>query len=261
MIVDVRMLVERIFRDERIVLVTILGGVTLACWAWIVPMSRDMYGAMTGPSAWMMTARWDAAHLLLLGAMWTVMMAGMMLPSAAPLLLLYAGGARRRDGAQAAPRVYALAGGYLLVWIGFSVCATLLQWMLSALLVLSPMMEARSPLLSGALLIVAGIYQMTPLKRACLMSCSAPVDFLMHHWREGTFGAFRLGVQHGVLCVGCCWALMLLLFAGGVMNLAVIGALTAFVLMEKLTPLGPRSLRATGLLLIAAGMWIVTVHR
>src|SRR5262245_16978597 len=105
MIVEVQTLVERIFRRERIVLVTILAAVTLACWAWIVPMSRDMYGAMTGPSAWMMTQRWDATHLLLLGAMWTVMMAGMMLPSAAPLLFLYAGGVRRREGTHAAARV------------------------------------------------------------------------------------------------------------------------------------------------------------
>jgi predicted metal-binding membrane protein len=253
-----RTLVERIVRHERAVLVATLVAVPLACWSWIVPMARDMYGAMTGPSAWMMTDAWDTPHLLLLGAMWIVMMAGMMLPSAAPTLLLYSATARRRSGdRQAAWHVYAMAAGYLVVWAAFSACATLLQRILSALLVLSPMMELTSPLLSGALLIGAGAYQLTPLKRACLASCSAPLVFLTHRWREGGIGAFRLGVEHGLFCVGCCWALMLLLFAGGVMNLAVIGALTAFVLIEKLAPLSARSVRLTGMLLIAVGVWVL----
>jgi predicted metal-binding membrane protein len=253
-----RTLVERIVGHERAVLVATLVVVPLACWSWIVPMARDMYGAMTGPSAWMMTDAWDTPHLLLLGAMWIVMMVGMMLPSAAPTLLLYAAIARRRSSdRRAAWHVYALAAGYLLVWAAFSVCATLLQRILSALLVLSPMMALTSPRLSGALLIGAGAYQLTPLKRACLASCSAPFMFLTHRWREGGTGAFLLGVEHGLLCMGCCWALMLLLFAGGVMNLAVIGALTAFVLVEKLVPLGQRSVHLTGILLIGAGVWVL----
>lgn len=254
-----RTLVERVIRHERAVLVAILAAVTSACWWWIVPMARDMYGAMTGPSAWMMTTEWDAPRLLLLAAMWIVMMAGMMLPSAAPMLLLYAGAARRRTGSgHATVGVYAMAAGYILIWVAFSLAATLLQRILSALLVLSPMMEVTNPRVSGALLMLAGAYQFTPLKRACLASCSSPVAFLMQRWREGTLGAFRLGVEHGVLCVGCCWALMLLLFAGGVMNLAVIGALTAFVLIEKLTPLGLRTVRLTGALLLGLGIWVMT---
>lgn len=250
--------VERIVRHERMALVAILIAVSLACWSWIVPMARDMYGEMSGPSAWMMTGRWDAAHVLLLGAMWIVMMAGMMLPSAAPILLLYAGAARRRSGdGQPALRVYALASGYLVMWTAFSVCATLLQRILGALLVLSPMMELRSPIVSGAILITAGTYQLTPLKRTCLASCSSPHTFLMHRWREGAVGAFRMGVEHGIFCLGCCWALMLLLFVGGVMNLAVIGALTIVVLVEKLTPIGPYSVRVTGISLIGAGIWAI----
>jgi predicted metal-binding membrane protein len=250
-------LVERVIRHERRVLVATLAAAVAACWAWIVPMARDMYGAMAGPAAWMMTGTWDVPHVLLLGAMWVVMMAGMMLPSAAPALLLYAGAARRRSGARrAAWHVYAMAGGYLLVWAAFSIGATALQRMLSALLLLSPMMELTSPLLSGALLVVAGVYQLTPLKSACLTSCSAPLVFLTRRWRDGVAGAFRLGLEHGLSCVGCCWALMLLLFAGGVMNLAVIGALTALVLAEKLAPWGARSVRPTGILLIAVGLWV-----
>ena len=252
-------LVERVFRQERTVLIAILAAVTAACWWWIVPMARDMYGPMTGPSAWMMRTQWDAPHLLLLAAMWIVMMAGMMLPSAAPMLLLYAGAARGRvRGAHATFHVYAMAAGYVLVWVAFSVIATVLQRLLSSLLVLSPMMEVTSPLVSGGLLVLAGVYQLTPLKRTCLASCSSPVDFLMRRWRDGTAGAFRLGVEHGLFCVGCCWALMLLLFAGGVMNLTVIAALTAFVLIEKLTPIGPRSVWLTGAALIVFGIWMMT---
>lgn len=249
--------IARIVRHDRAMLIATLVGVTVACWAWIVPMARDMYGAMTGPSAWMMTDTWDAPHLLLLFAMWIVMMAGMMLPSATPTLLVYAAASQRRADTRAgAWHVYSMAAGYVLVWIGFSLCAALLQRALSALLLLSPMMRATSPVLSGGLLIAAGIYQFTPLKRRCLAACSAPIVFLMRRWREGASGAFRLGVEHGLLCVGCCWALMLLLFAGGVMNLAVIGAVTAVVLLEKIASFGPRTIRLTGILLIALGLWV-----
>jgi predicted metal-binding membrane protein len=255
----VQTLVERVFRHDRAILLAILAAVTLACWSWIVPMARDMYGTMTGPSAWMMTAEWDTRRVLLLAAMWIVMMAGMMLPSAAPMLLLYAGAARHRGGgAHAAFRVYAMAAGYVIVWVAFSLGATLLQRLLSNMLVLSPMMEITSPRISGTLLIFAGLFQFTPLKHACLTACSAPVAFLMRRWRDGTSGAFRLGIEHGVVCVGCCWALMLLLFAGGVMNLTVIAALTAFVVIEKVTPFGPRSVRATGAALVVFGIWVMT---
>lgn len=233
--------------------------VSLACWSWIVPMARDMSGRMTGPSAWMMTDTWDTPHLLLLGAMWIVMMTGMMLPSAAPLLLVYGVASRRRSPAgNAAWQVYAMAAGYLLVWIGFSVAVALLQRALSSVLLLSSMMKATTPWLSAMLLIVAGVYQLTPLKRRCLGACVAPLDFLMRRWRDGAAGAFRLGVEHGVFCVGCCWALMLLLFVGGVMNLMVITVLMVVVLTEKLAPIGHQTVRVTGLFLIALGMWTLT---
>jgi predicted metal-binding membrane protein len=255
-----RTVLERIARHDRAVLVVMLVAVPLACWSWIVPMARDMYGSMSGPSAWMMTDLWDGPHLLLLGAMWFVMMAGMMLPSAALTLLLYAGAARHRStNRHAAWWVYAMAAGYLLVWAGFSVGATLLQRMLSTLLLVSPMMKVTSPRLSGALLIGAGVYQLMPIKQTCLASCSAPLVFLTRRWRDGATGAFTLGIEHGLFCTGCCWALMLLLFAGGVMNLAVIGALTVFVLVERLVPLGQKSVQLTGALLIVLGLWVLAV--
>ena len=226
-------------------------------WLWIVAMARDMYGPMTGASAWMMTSNWDAAHWLLLWAMWAVMMTGMMLPSASPFVLLYGAAARRSSQETAARQIYAIAAGYLVVWAAFSLGATALQRLLATLLFVSPMMEVTSSRSTAALLFVAGAYQLTPLKRACLRQCRSPLGFLMSRWRGGTAGAFRMGLEHGAHCVGCCWALMLLLFAGGVMNLAVIAALTVFVAFEKLTPVGPNGARVSGALLLAAGLWFL----
>ena len=217
----------------------------LVSWAWIVVLSRDMYGPMNGASAWMMTAVWDAPHLLLLWAMWAVMMTGMMLPSAAPLIVL-SGGAR----------AYFLTLGYLAVWAAFSAGATALQWLLMRALILTPMMRVSSRETGAALLALAGAYQLTPLKRACLATCQSPMAFLARRWRGGRAGAFTMGVEHGVYCVGCCWALMLLLFGGGVMNLTVIAALTVFVAFEKLAPIGVWGARLSGalLILLAVGM-------
>ena len=231
---------------------------TLLCWLWIVPMARDMYGPMTGPSAWMMAATWDARYLTLMWAMWAVMMAGMMLPSAFPVLLFFDGVLRRLpEPQQATFRVAMMAAGYLLVWALFSVAATGLQRVLSSLLLLTPMMEPASPSGAGVLLLIAGVYQWTPLKGTCLQACRSPLSFLTQHWRAGAAGAFRMGLGHGVYCLGCCWALMLLLFAGGVMNLWVITALTVLVLVEKVAPFSGHSSRVTGTVLIGAGLWML----
>jgi predicted metal-binding membrane protein len=226
-------------------LVAALLVVLLACWAWIIALAHDMYGPMTGASAWMMTPHWDSTHLLLLWVMWAVMMTGMMLPSAAPTIVLAGGG---RGGL--------MALGYVCVWAIFSVGATALQWLLMRLMIVTPMMEMSGPVASALLLAIAGIYQLTPLKHACLSTCQSPMAFLTRGWRSGTVGAFRMGVDHGVYCVGCCWALMVLLFAGGVMNLVVIAALTAFVAFEKLVPLGVWGPRVTGAALLAAAAWV-----
>ena len=239
----------------------VLGSLLLvagACWAWIVPMARDMYGDMTGASAWMMTPSWNAAHLALLFAMWTAMMLGMMLPSAAPTLLIYGMVARRSDGAtDAALRVHLFAGGYLVAWTAFSAVAALAQRAFTAADLLSPMMEVRAPLAGGAMLIAAGIYQLTPFKRACLATCQSPAAFLVKYWRAGRVGAFRIGLRHGWYCLGCCWALMLLLFAGGVMNLAVIIGLTVFLLIEKLMPPVLQGGRFSGVVLAVAGAYMI----
>jgi len=250
-------LLESALQGERAPLVVLLVVVPVVSWTWIVVMARDMYGSMAGASAWMMTRDWDLPHLILLWAMWAVMMTGMMLPSAAPLVLLYGAAVRRSAPQMAAQHTYALAAGYLVAWALFSLAATALQRALASVLLLSPMMEAASFRVSAALLIVAGVYQWTPLKHACLQTCQSPLGFLMGRWRNGSSGAFRMGLEHGFYCVGCCWALMLLLFAGGVMNVLVIVGLTAFVAFEKLVPLGRLGARISGALLIAAGCWML----
>ena len=250
---------ELVLGADRTPLVVLLILVPLVCWSWIVVMARDMYGPMTGASAWMMTLQWDARHVLLLWAMWAVMMAGMMLPSATPTLLLYGVMARRSatTRTRAERQIYAFAGGYLVVWMLFSVGATVIQRVLAQRLILSSMMETTSPMAGAILLLIAGLYQLTPVKQVCLRACQSPLGFLMNRWRAGLAGATRMGVEHGMLCVGCCWALMLLLFAGGVMNLLVIAALTAFVAFEKLTPFGAWGARVSGVVLMGAALWMI----
>ncbi len=238
-------------------LAIVLIAIPVICWAWVVAMARDMYGPMSGASAWMMTVTWDAPRLVLLWAMWAAMMAGMMLPSAAPLLLLYARAMRNRESLRhPGLRIYAMASGYLAVWASFSVGATLLQRLLAATSLLTTMMEPADPRIAAALLILAGAYQLTPFKDACLDACRSPMGLLSARWREGAGGAFLMGASHGLYCLGCCWAMMLLLFAGGVMNLTVILALTAWVAIEKLAPFGRQSARVGAALLLALGGWM-----
>lgn len=242
----------------RLGLIVVLIIIPLACWIWVLAMARDMYGPMTGASAWMMSVEWNAPRLVLLWAMWGAMMAGMMLPTAAPMLLLYARTVRNRTGARrVAARIYALAAGYTVVWLLFSVFATVLQRMLAWGLLMTPMMEPSSPRAAAALLMIAGVYQFTPSKHACLQACRSPIAFFSTSWREGVAGAFRMGVSHGIYCLGCCWALMLLLFAGGVMNAGVILALTAWVAIEKIAPFGEQSARVAGALLLSAAVWML----
>lgn len=242
-------------RDRWLVVAGLVISIGL-CWAWLLPAALDMQGDMDGLSAWMMNARWDLPYALSILAMWIAMMIGMMLPSAAPTLLLYAH-ICRSDKSDASPmrRVYAFAVGYLLAWAGFSAVATLLQWALFETRLLDMMMQSSSRILSSLLLITAGIYQWTQIKQLCLERCRSPAEFISNHWRRGVAGALRMGVEHGLFCLGCCWALMLLLFVGGVMSLAWIAAITALVLIEKLLPAGVFAGRAAGLLIIAAGVW------
>ena len=203
---------------------------------------------------------WTLGEFLMMFWMWVVMMVAMMVPSVAPMILLHAkvGRSARADGHPAAS-TGAFAGGYLLAWAGFSFVATLLQWILERTALLSPMMVSASPLLGGLILCLAGAYQFTSLKQACLKHCRAPIQFLSHHWRPGSAGALRMGIEHGAFCIGCCWALMGLLFFGGVMNFLWIVGIAIFVLLEKVLPAGIRAGRATGMVLMFSGSIVITI--
>jgi predicted metal-binding membrane protein len=201
-----------------------------------------------------MNQPWGARDVLATFVMWSVMMVGMMTPSAYPVLMLFAATRGRRPGAGVARSVPLFGLGYLMVWLGFSAGAAGAQWVLHEAAVLSSAMAMSSRPLAGAVLVAAGAYQLTPVKGACLTQCQSPLGFLMSHWRDGAGGALRMGLRHGVYCLGCCWALMGVLFVVGVMNLAWVGILTAFIFIEKLGPLGTRVARVGGAALIALGV-------
>lgn len=243
-------------RRDRIAVLAGLGGVTVLAWVYLVWMARGM-GAMAAMDA-MQLRPWSGIDFLLMFLMWAVMMVGMMVPSAAPMTLVYAAVARKaeRQGSGVAP-AFVFVAGYVAVWTLFSLGATLAQWGLEHLALLSPMLVATSPVLGGGLLLAAGVYQLTPAKDACLRHCRAPAHFFAQHWRPGTAGAFRLGLAHGAFCLGCCWLLMGLLFFGGVMNLLWIAAIALFVLLEKVLPFGVRAGRIAGVGLVALGAAVV----
>jgi predicted metal-binding membrane protein len=198
---------------------------------------------------------WEVTTVLLLFMMWAVMMVAMMVPSAAPMILTFLTVNRRR---QATTRPLVPVGifllGYLAVWTAYSAVATLAQWGLHEAALLSSTMAATSPVLSGGLLLAAGVFQWTPLKRACLKGCRSPLSFLMSEWRDGTAGAFVMGLRHGAYCVGCCWVLMALLFVAGVMNLLWVAVIALFVMAEKILPRGDLIGHVAGIALVTAGI-------
>ncbi len=193
---------------------------------------------------------WSPANWLAVFIMWSVMMAAMMLPTTMPMVSVFRTLNKSRGEAG---RTAAFVAGYLALWTAFGAAATAAQWALQTSGLLSPMIVSLSPVLSGALLAVAGVFQFTPLKQACLRACRAPLGFLLTDWRDGLWGAARIGIRHGLYCLGCCWALMALLFVGGAMNLLWIGALTLLVAMEKLAPKGDILAKGLGVLMIGAG--------
>lgn len=241
------------------VLISSLLLVIAASWAYMLAgagMSQDM-GEMLMPVT---PSSWSPGHAGAIFIMWSVMMAAMMLPSATPMFLFYATITQRRRSrgeSGGSPAVFVL--GYIAIWVTFSLAATTLQFVLESASLLSGMMAATSVYIAGAVMIGAGIYQWTTLKQTCLQHCRSPLEFVLSRWREGTRGAFFMGLQHGAYCLGCCWMLMLLLFVGGVMNLAWIAGLTLVVLVEKLAPYGHMSRRITGALLLAWGLLILLV--
>ncbi len=252
---------ETLLKRDRAIVLASLGAAAALAWAYLIAMSAGM-GGMDGMAAGAIaTARiepWSALDFAAMFAMWAIMMVGMMLPSAAPMILLHAAICRKqRERGHALAPTGAFAAGYLVAWTAFSLAATALQWGLEQAALLSPMSVGTSPILGGGLLIGAGVYQWTPLKHACLENCRSPIHFLSRSWRKGAHGAVVMGLHHGAYCVGCCWVLMGLLFVGGVMNLLWVAAIAIFVLIEKVAPFGHATSRVTGIGLLLAGVYVM----
>jgi predicted metal-binding membrane protein len=251
--------VEVLKRDRTIVALGLAGIATLS-WIYLIYMDWGMRHMDVGMEMVLMPAmqHWTAWDVVLVFMMWTVMMVAMMVPAASPVILLFAQINRRRNEQQGpfvATGQFLL--GYLTAWAGFSVLATLAQWGLLTAALVSPMMESTSKPLGAGLLLVAGLFQLSRLKYACLAHCRSPVGFLATEWRPGSRGAFTMGLKHGGYCLGCCWALMGLLFALGVMNLLWVAGISAFVLLEKIAPANQLVSRLSGLLFIGWAAWIV----
>lgn len=253
-----RPLLERVIAREQAIVAVCLAGAGALAWIWLVaapPGGHGMAASHAGTAMPAMAAEpWSAAYLLPAFAMWALMMVAMMLPSAAPMILLYARvAARAGDGARAASTpVFLLT--YFGIWTLFAAAAALVQAALIASGLIDAMgLAAGGGRTAGALLLLAGLYQLSPLKRACLDQCRSPLAFIMRLSRPGVAGAVRLGLAHGLYCLGCCWALMLLLFVGGAMSLAWIAGLSLIVLAEKYAPPRLRLRPVLAAVLIAAG--------
>jgi predicted metal-binding membrane protein len=232
-------------RAAAILLVVMLLGWTVLAWA-VLDMTHPL-------SLLMMPANptWSVGNILAVFVMWSAMMAAMMLPAAAPMILTFITLCRHKHQAG---RAWVFVTAYLVIWAAFSAGATAFHWGLQTTALITPMMASGSIWLTGILLLVAGVVQFTPLKEACLRHCRTPMGFLLTEWRDGIVGAWRMGVRHGLFCLGCCWALMGLLFIAGVMNLVWVAALTTAVLIEKLHPAGERVGKFLGGVLIVLGV-------
>jgi len=240
--------------SRRLAVLLGLGAMIALAWAYLLYMGWGMANMDIGMDMALMPRMtdWEAVDLLLVFLMWAVMMVAMMLPSSLPMMLAFSRDTRA-PAQHGVSRLTGFVAGYLMVWTAFSLLMTLLQWGLLEARLISPMMESRSPLFGGVLLIAAGLFQFTPLKHACLSTCRSPLAFLMTEWRPGVRGAWVMGLRHGIYCTGCCWLLMALLFLLGVMNVLWIAALTAFVLVEKTWPQAQWTSRASGVALLAWG--------
>jgi predicted metal-binding membrane protein len=242
-------------RDRRVVAVSLVLVVALA-WLYLWRDAAAMsHMQMAGTPMALVQQAVGAGTIVMIFAMWTIMMVGMMLPSAAPTILLY-GALVRKNGERGTvlPAVWVFTSGYLVAWTGFSFAAALSQVALEQAALMTPMMQSASKGLNAAILIAAGIYQWLPLKEICLRKCRHPIEFFATRWRAGAGGAFRMGLEHGMYCVGCCWVLMLLLFVAGVMNLLWVALIAGFVFVEKLLPAARFTTRFASVALVLSGV-------
>src|SRR5262249_55779496 len=262
---------ETVLRRDRVIVGTALAGLAALAWGYVLWLAADMdMGGMDMTGFRMIpaglgimapaNAPWGAIEFAFVFAMWAVMMVGMMAPSAAPMILMYAR-VGRQGAAKGTPFAATgwFAAGYFLVWIGFSLVATVAQWALERAALLNAEMASANYALGAVILIAAGVYQWTPLKDMCLTQCQTPLLFLMRHggFRQDALGCVLLGLRHGAYCVGCCWMLMALLFVGGVMNVLWIALLALLILLEKLFRLGRWIARTAGVAFLAAGAWLL----
>ena len=252
-------MLESALQRDRMVVLASLAFVAGLAWVYLGRLATGTDGMAALGAALTEVKPWGFGDFALMTVMWIVMMTGMMIPTAAPMILTFATINRRKreTGSPYAPTsIFAL--GYVLVWSGFAAGAALIQWGLQSAALLTPMMVSASPILGGAILIAAGAYQWTLLKHACLKNCRSPLDFVLARWREGRRGALLMGLEHGAYCVGCCWVLMGLLFVGGVMNLLWVAAIAIFFSLEKMAPHGPWGARASGLGMAFVGIVIMS---
>jgi predicted metal-binding membrane protein len=248
-----------LLRNDRTL---VLGGLTLVIvlsWIWLLTGAGLKMDEMDtgGGQIMLMAPPWTPQYAAMILLMWIIMMAAMMLPSAAPAILLVIALTKQRGERNGVPASAEFASGYVAIWGAFSLIATGLQFGLDRAGLLSVTMASGSVVLAALLLFAAGLYQLTPLKQACLQHCRSPTAFLTRHWRRGRLGPMRAGAWHGVYCLGCCWMLMALLFVGGLMNIIWIAGLALLVLIEKLTPLGPRLSQLAGVGLIGCGAFLL----
>jgi predicted metal-binding membrane protein len=265
---------ETVLRRDRLLVAGALGVTAALAWGYVLWLAADMdMGGMDMTGFRMIpaglglmapaNAPWGVIEFAFVFVMWAVMMIGMMAPSAAPMILMYARVGRQGnvEGKPFAATGW-FAAGYFLAWTGFSVAATLVQWMIDRAALLDSGMASASNALGGIVLIAAGVYQWSPLKDACLAQCQSPIGFLMRYggFRRDLPGCLLMGLRHGAYCIGCCWALMALLFVGGVMNVLWIALLALLVLLEKLVPFGRWIARAAGVACVATGAGMLFIR-
>ncbi|WP_375737645.1 DUF2182 domain-containing protein [Pseudomonas boanensis] len=252
--------IPRKYGRQSLLLISLLSALTVVAWLFLLDLAQRMAapGGMLEMAMEGMPMPWTIRDAVLMFAMWSIMMVGMMVPSATPMFLLYQQTIRKRlptDQRNLALLLFCSA--YLLVWSGFSLLATLLQWLLDQQALLSMNMRSQSQWLATAFLLCAGLYQFVPAKRACLRHCQSPLQFLLGYWRPGPSGAWHMGLAHGLYCLGCCWALMGVLFVVGLMNLLWVALIGAYVLLEKYLPAGGWLSRMSGLLLVLWGLLVL----
>ncbi|HXM01072.1 MAG TPA: DUF2182 domain-containing protein [Chthoniobacterales bacterium] len=254
--------IQAVAQRDRLLVGFALAGIAAAAWLYLAHEAERFAATGVCQCAAVMIggpdlAPWSPQALLPLFLMWTEMMLAMMLPAVTPLVLLFSKVARSRaERGQPYVSTAFFVAGYFAVWTLFSLVAALAQWMLHGLTLLSPQMTTNTGIVGGTMFMAAGVFQFTPLKKTCLTHCRSPLAFLMTEWRDGHAGAFLMGWKHGLFCTVCCWLLMLLLFAVGVMNLLWIAVLAIFALSERIAPKRWHLSQLSGLVLLCFGAWL-----